>query len=561
MSLPTSPSIKGVGPTPARIAIVTASATADDLWKGYPLAGHPGDFFAKMLHEAGITLTSCYRTTVLKHRAKYDRPDDLFTQNKAEASREGLTTVLFSTYIKPELVEIRQQLLDELALVQPTVIIALGDLAMWALTGVYGSVDTWRGSQLEPNFPTPWGEVTVIPTYDPAWIMKMYHVRSFAVRDLRRAHDVAERPEVYRWPAYKFEIRPSFHQVMASLYGLLDLVCIDGEAKAIPLACDIETIARHISCIGIAWNVREALCIPFLTLDGNYWTENEEISIMLLLRQLLTHPNVEIIGQNFNYDLQFFARYLGFLPNLGFDTMIAQHVLFPGIPKSLDFLSSLYCHFHRYWKDELNDYSRLPDNMQVYWEYNCKDCVTTFEVSLVLQELLSHLERWPQYDFMFEVSKSALVSMLRGMRIDQQKRSEVAAHLMEAIAEYDELINKIVGEPLNVGSPKQMSELFYTKLKLPIQKDRKTKRPTCSSSALQKIAEKEPIIKPLVDLIEKKRSLGVFLSTFCLMPIDEDGRMRCSFNVCGTETMRFSSSTNAFGRGGNLQNIPSGEEE
>lgn len=558
MSIPV-PFLKGVGPTPARIAIVTASATADDLWKGYPLAGHPGDFFAKMLHEAGITLTSCYRTTVLKHRAKYDRPDDLFTQNKAEASREGLTTVLFSTYVHPSLVEIRQQLLDEIALVQPTVIIALGDLAMWSLTGVYGSVDTWRGSQLEPNFPTPWGEVTVIPTYDPAWIMKMYHVRSFAVRDLRRAHDVSERPEVYRWPAYQFEIRPAFHQTMGMLHGLLDLA--ETEGVTVPLACDIETIARHISCIGIAWNVREALCIPFLTLDGNYWTEEEEIAIMILLRQLLTHPNVQIIGQNFNYDNQHFAKHLGFLPNLTFDTMIAQHVLFPGIPKSLDFLSSLYCHFHRYWKDEMDDYSRLPENMQVYWEYNCKDCVTTFEVSLVLQELLSHLERWPQFDFMFEVSKSALVSMLRGMRIDQQKRSEVAAHLMEAIAEYDALINKIVGEPLNVGSPKQMSELFYTKLKLPIQKDRKTKRPTCSSPALQKIAEKEPLIKPLVDLIEKRRSLGVFLSTFCLMPLDTDGRMRCSFNVCGTETMRFSSSSNAFGTGGNLQNLSSGEEE
>jgi uracil-DNA glycosylase len=557
MSVPTSPSIKGVGPIPARIAIVTASATADDLWKGYPLAGHAGDFFAKMLHEAGITLTSCYRTTVLKHRAKYDRPDDLFTQNKAEASREGLTTVLFSTYIKPELVEIRQQLIDELSLVQPTVIVALGDLAMWSLTGVYGSVDTWRGSQLEPNFPTPWGTVTVIPTYDPAWIMKMYHVRSFTVRDLRRAHDVAERPEAYHWPAYKFEIRPSFHQVMGILHNLLD----HAANGPLPLACDIETIARQISCIGIAWNVREALCIPFLTLDGTYWNEDEEITIMGMLRFLLTHHNVEVIGQNFNYDNQHFAKHLGFLPNLIFDTMIAQHVLFPGIPKSLDFLSSLYCHFHRYWKDEMDDYSRLPENMEQYWTYNCKDCVTTFEVSLVLKELLSHLERWPQYDFMFEVSKSALESMLRGMRIDQQKRSEVAAHLLEAIAEYEGLINRIVGEPLNVASPKQMTELFYNKLKLPIQKDRRTRRPTCSSPALQKIAEKEPLIKPLVDLIEKKRSLGVFLSTFCMMPLDSDGRMRCSFNVCGTETMRFSSSSNAFGTGGNLQNIPSGEEE
>jgi hypothetical protein len=96
---------------------------------------------------------------------------------------------------------------------------------------------------------------------------------------------------------------------------------------------------------------------------------------------------------------------------------------------------------------------------------------------------------------------------------------------------------------------------------LPVIKNRKTKQPTCNAEALGKLAEKFPLIKPLTDLIEEKRSLGVFLSTFCMMPLDTDGRMRCSYNVAGTETFRLSSSENAFGSGGNLQNVPKGEEE
>jgi len=52
----------------------------------------------------------------------------------------------------------------------------------------------------------------------------------------------------------------------------------------------------------------------------------------------------------------------------------------------------------------------------------------------------------------------------------------------------------------------------------------------------------------------------VFLSTFIMMPLDQDSRMRCSYNICGTETYRFSSSKNAFGSGGNLQNLPKGDE-
>jgi len=90
---------------------------------------------------------------------------------------------------------------------------------------------------------------------------------------------------------------------------------------------------------------------------------------------------------------------------------------------------------------------------------------------------------------------------------------------------------------------------------------KKTYNPTTDEKALIELASREPIIKPLTDLISETRSVGVFLSTFIQMPLDHDKRMRCSFNVGGTETFRFSSSGDAFGSGGNLQNIPKGNEE
>lgn len=554
MSLPL-PSIRGRGPTNAKIVIVTEAATADDIWKGMPLAGSAGDFFAKLLHEAGILVSECYITSVIKTRVPGDYPRALFSQTKSTAQKAGLTEVLHGTYVAPTLPASIAALQEEIALVHPRVVIALGDLSMFALTAVYGSVDTWRGSHLEALVDEG---ITVIPTYPPAAIYKQWQVKGFCVRDLQRARDVSLRPELYQYPTYTFTIRPSFEQVRSTLSSLLTEVA---GGKELWLSVDIETIARQISCIGLAWNVREALCIPFMTLDGHYWSEEEEIEIAFLLKALLTHPLCLVIGQNFNYDNQYFARYLGYLPNQQFDTMIAQHVLFPGIPKALDFLSSMYCHWHRYWKDEINDYSRLPENMDQYWTYNCKDVCVTYEVAFVLMELLAHVRRRPQYDFMARTAKSALRSMLRGMRIDTATRSLVAGELMQALAEYEILIQDIVGFPLNVGSPKQMQEFFYGELRLPIQIDKKTKRPTLNAKALITLAEKEPILRPLVELIEKKRSIGVFLSTFCLMPLDTDKRMRCSFNVCGTETMRFSSSENAFGTGGNLQNIPKGDKE
>lgn len=807
------PRVGGVGPSPTRIMIVTEYATADDIWQKRPLAGTQGDFFAKLLHEAGILRSECYITTVLKSRPAGDNPNALYTTTKSTAQKLHLGLVVGETWVHSCIPPAIEELRAEVRLVQPTVIIALGDLAMFALTHQYGSVDTWRGSHMDlagENMPPS----TVIPTYPPAAIYKQWHVKGFCVRDLQRAKDVAARPELYTYPAYQFRIRPTFQTVKSILISLLGEV---SSGKPLPLSVDIETIARKISCIGLAWNVREAVCIPFMTLDGHYWEEEEEIEICFLLRELLTHPLCRVIGQNFNYDNQYFARYLGYLPNQTFDTMVAQHVLFPGIPKALDFLSSMYCHWHRYWKDEINDYTRLPENMDQYWTYNClsgdtpvldafcrwkplssvqlgddlltfeeessakgsrkfihasvtnkastykealritftdgtfldgtpehkvviqrpvpyrqrkffspiweelgnllpgdafphvpswerswefedgwvagladgegtlghhsrgdyksmlisiaqkeglvsarlrrgltrhnfswnesekhgvvyfgirgglaeqlrflgifeterlqvnmlqiameqgfggsqqlpkkivksvtpigkievfditttagtfltssgiahncKDTCVTYEVALVLRPLLEHVGRVPQYEFMMRTARSALRSMLRGMRIDQQARSVVAGELMAAIAEYEQLIHQLVGFPLNVGSPKQMQEFFYGDLKLPIQIDRKTKRPTLNAKAMAVLGEKEPLLRPLLGLIEKKRSLGVFLSTFCLMPLDTDGRMRCSFNVCGTETFRFSSSENAFGTGGNLQNVPKGDEE
>lgn len=815
MTLPL-PTVSGRGPSSPKIMIVLETATADDLWKGYPLAGKMGDFYARVLHEAGIIRSECYITCVSKSRVKEDKPDLLYSTKKTDAQKLGLTQTFGEAWVHPSVPQMVTELRKEVALHQPTVIVAVGDFAMFALTGVYGSVDTWRGSHLdylsdELPLATP---PTVIPTYTPTFLMRKWECKPFCVRDLQRVRDIAANPKYYTYPLYDFTIAPTFSQVRSRLVSLLGVV---SGGTPLSLAVDIETIARHISCIGIAWSAREALCIPFMTLDGHYWSEDEEIEIQFLLRSLLTHPLCLGIGQNFNYDNQHFAKHLGYLPSISFDTMIAQHVLFPGIPKSLDFLSSMYCHWHRYWKDEMNDYSRLPANMTQYWTYNClsgdtpvldafcrwkplssvqigddlltfeenagskgtrklihatvtnkassfkealrvtftdgswlegtpehrviaqervkyrkqafaapiwktlaelqpgealphvpvwersyayedgwvaglvdgegtlghhsqanyksmlisvaqkeglvaerfrrglrrhgfawneqdkhgvvyfgvrgglseqlrflgifetdrlqctmldiamehgfggsqqlpkkiikeitpvgcievfditttagtfltssgiahncKDVVVTFEVAAVLQELLDYLQRRPQYDFMYEVSRSALRTMLKGMRIDQKRRGEVAGQLMQAIAEYDALIQDLVGFPLNVASPKQMNDLFYGEFKLPIQIDRKTKRPTLNAKALAELGKKEPLLKPLFDLIDKKRSLGVFLSTFCLMPLDTDGRMRCSFNACGTETMRFSSSENAFGNGGNLQNIPKGEEE
>lgn len=74
-----------------------------------------------------------------------------------------------------------------------------------------------------------------------------------------------------------------------------------------------------------------------------------------------------------------------FLPNLKRDTMLAQHVCFSNMQKGLDFLSSMYCKHHTYWKDDGKTWDAKTGEDQL-WAYNCQDAVITFEVDKVEQQ-------------------------------------------------------------------------------------------------------------------------------------------------------------------------------
>jgi DNA polymerase I - 3'-5' exonuclease and polymerase domains len=138
-------------------------------------------------------------------------------------------------------------------------------------------------------------------------------------------------------------------------------------------------------------------------------------------------------------------------------------------------------------------------------------------------------------------------------------RAEFALELEDEIVERERFFRDLLGHPLNPRSAPQMKALFYDDLHCKPNWKRQPGMPptlTLDDKALEKISHEEPLLRPLIRGIQEHRSLNVFLSTFVNAPLDIDGRMRTSYNICGTETFRFSSSENAFGSGTNLQNIP-----
>jgi DNA polymerase-1 len=494
-----------------------------------------------MLRELGILRHECSITTVVKERAPSWKLESLYTDSKC-------------TKFGPEIQRGLPILASEIQAVSPTVIIALGNLALQALTGMSG-IMKWRGSVMQslPEF----GSIKLVPTYSPSLILRMWEWRPIAMRDLARAKDESTHSDIRR-PAWSFTIRPSFEAVMDRL-ELLQRAVEQGPYK---LSVDIETRAGLTACIGIAWSKVEALCIPLMSVGTRegYWSLDQESAIYDALRYLFHHPNAVIIGQNFGYDVQYLAVEAGMFPKVALDTMLMQHVYLLGMKKSLDFIASMYCEHYLFWKDDGKEWNpKIPEEQ--YWGYNCTDCVITYEAAEVLASALEHAGLTRQYEFLRDMWPHVVRTMLKGVRVDERAKAEIGLDLTLFIGEVQAEIEAILGHPINIGSPKQMATLFYDDLQLKVVLNKKTKRPTCDDDALVVFARREPLLAPLIERIQMVRSASTLYSNFACMALDIDKRMRCYYNLAGTETLRLNSATNAFGSGRNLQNIPSGDED
>jgi len=514
--------------------IVGEAPGSEEETRGQPFVGMSGQELTRMLHDAGIARETCFLTNVARHRPPGNDIAKFFLDKKM--TKPG-----------PQLIEGIEELKSEISSVKPNLIIALGNVPLWALTQRRG-ITSWRGSVLTTS-----QGVKVLPTYHPAAILRQWDWRFIAVHDLRRAKREAESRELTT-PSYSFHVRPSFVDTVDHLNSLLTRV----RADPLRLSIDIETRRQHLACLGVAHSALDAFCIPFICVErpAGYWSTDEEFIIVKLLRELLTHPNAQVVGQNFLYDSQYLARYWGFAPRCYMDTMLAHHVCWPGLPKGLDFLSSMYCGFHQYWKAEGKLWDPSVPEEQL-WVYNCKDAVITWEVSYALDSTVDKLGLRPQFDFQMDVYHAVFRTMLRGVAVDLSLRNSLSLSLLDLVAQRETQMQYLSGRSLNQKSPKQLAAYFYDTLKLPEQRQRKTGKRTCDEDALKVLALREPLVRRLVYSIVEARSLGASANVV-QTPLDVDSRLRCSYNVAGTVTFRFSSSENAFGNGTNLQNITKG---
>jgi uracil-DNA glycosylase len=557
-----------------------------------PLVGESGKEFNRMLSEAGLSRESIFCTNCFAAQPPSNEVWRFFhSKQSGESKCRGLQP---TQWAQSELGRLYRQL----DAIKPTLVIAAGNYALWALTDglvsfsseptgsgatvlVPSGIMSWRGSMLEASALAALPNIKILPIIHPAAILRAWYLRAVTIHDLSYRVPLALNSDWRPHPGPEIIHRPSFADAERVLGNWLIHAAT---GSLLRLSNDIETYRGIITCLSFADGPYDtgstSLVIPLVRPSGsgghfeNYWTPEQEYKITKLLRLLWTYPNVRIEGQNYNYDTQYIERDYGCRPALDFDTMLAHHLLWPGTPKGLDYISSLYNKYYWYWKDDNKEWENKPQGWDIHLRYNAEDSLRTFECATSLRAQISSQHFEELWAWEKAKNEMALEMMRRGILIDRAKRAEMGFQLAFEKEKINAWLKKIIPQSWLTDSEfspktskkfwwesgKQQKDLFYRILGFPRKLSRKTGNETLDAEALERLKKDIPWAARLWSAIETQRSIGVFHNTFISAELEPNGRMKCSFNTAGTETFRWSSSANAFWRGTNLQNIPKGEE-
>ena len=530
------------GVTLATLAVVAEAPGRNEVAQGMPLVGGAGNILWKAIRTycPEVKRHECYITNVVKRQVTFDTFDS--------ATRK--------TVGKHELTSWQELLLWELSLL-PNLkhVLLLGNYAVEAVLGKKG-ITSWRGSVLDCQILGR--PVTAVCTYNPAYCARdpMAHV----VFDM----DIADklRPVVlgkYKPHEVTTHINPTYVQAIDYIR-----MC---QASHHPIASDIEVISNETACVGLAPSAHEAMCIAFRNEQENIYPLHEERSIRSHLQRLYTSPTGRMVWQNGGFDMAWlwFKDRIRCKPAYS-DTMLGHHVLYPTMPHDLGFIVKQYT-MHPYYKNEKDDW-RHTGGVDNFWIYNCKDCALTLASNAsIVAELrdqkldkfyFEHVMRLQAHLVWMTVGGVLNDMQLRTQMLDQNTDGNLYADLQRKLNAFYEAARTAVGDPHytpNPNSPKQMAELYFSKLKLV---GRGVSTDATNRELMRKHPRTPPAARRVLDAVDAYIEDDKFYSVYASARPDGDNRMRCDYRQTGVRSApgRLSSAQTLWGSGGNLQNIP-----
>lgn len=320
-------------------------------------------------------------------------------------------------------------------------------------------------------------------------------------------------------------------------------ICVDTETT------DIRPLKAHLVGIGLGIEPKKAWYVP---VNGQLGLE----TVIRYLKPLFENPHLKFFGHHLKYDYHVLANHDMYIRSIGFDTILASYLLNSHSRQhSLDHLSlELFDKVKIPIQDLIgrgkNQISMKDVPLDKICQYCCEDVDYTIRLKEVLSRQLEERGLMPLLINLELPLLKILAQMERhGIYIDVHYLEQLSKDLSLKIHVLEEEIYWLAGEPFNLNSPKQLSQILFSKLGIKPPKKTATGLST-DAEVLDILKESYPIASKLLDyrMLEKLRS--TYVDNLIHEVNSQTHRIHCQFNQSVTATGRLSC------QDPNLQNIP-----
>jgi len=322
----------------------------------------------------------------------------------------------------------------------------------------------------------------------------------------------------------------------------------------------LDALAAELVGISLSVEPGEACYIPVAHRNGESQLDRDLVlSRMKPWLESATHLKV---GQNLKYDAHIFANYGITLKGVAFDTLLESYVLESHLPHNMDSLAERHLGMKTIRYEEVcgkgvHQIGFDQVDLKIATDYAAEDADITLRL---------HLELWPQIQesagllYIYEKVEMPAMRVLgimerNGIRIDSGLLAKQGQQVGKRLLELEGEIHKLAGQPFNIQSPKQIAEILFGQLELPVIKKTPSGAPSTDEEVLQKLAEDYPLPARILDYRSLAKLMSTYIEKLPRMADPKTGRVHTNFSQATAVTGRLASSDP------NLQNIPVRTEE